>query len=881
MHVLERSGELGVLGAAARSAARGHGAVALVYGEAGIGKSTVIKILRSALPAEARLLVGYCDALSTPRTLGPFKDVAPSLGREVQAALASGDQDPVMTAVQAALDGGVPTVLVIEDVHWADEATLDVLRYLARRIEDTPAVLVFTYRDELERGHPLVALLGDLGQRSDIVRLQLRPLSAEGVTTLATEAGGPLGPDAVFELKGGNPYLVTELLASASGGLAPDTVVEGILGRLRLLPEPTRAALEQLSVLPGATGKKIVDALLPGAWDRLDEAEARGLITVGHGTGARSFVMFRHELTRRAVADGLSGTRRIALNRAALLVFEGQEDADLSQLVHHALEAGDEDAVVRNAPAAAREASGSGSHRESARHYGAALEFEKRFDRRTRAQLWQDYAIELYTIGDDKGCVPAQQKAVMLRREVVEQDGDRASLAVALRWLSRLCWFAGEPADARRAATEATRVAYAADDETVLALALSNESQLAMLAEDNDRSVVLARKAIELARKNGDQEVLSHALTNLGSALFHLGDRDHAAQVALEEAIDVAMRVDDHEDACRAYVNLSWSLLDFGDIAAAESFARAGVVHAERAEFLVFWQYLLGILGRIELGRARWDNALACLERIRMSVPAAWCVSLGVRAAVAARRGQEDPTPYISQGWELATRLDEFQRTVPIACIALEAAWLAGTEPLVDGLPVYVRMRESDNDVLSDELAYRLRAIGRGAGVLPAPRDNPYGLMSQRRWREASGEWARLGWPYQQAEALAASPDIDDRLTALGMLDDLGAVALATRVRRQLRELGVSVGRGPSSDARSDPSGLTARQRAVLALIAEGLTNAQIADRLVVSVRTVDSHVAAVFAKLGVASRGEAAAVFRRTRAEGHPASTSVTGPRN
>ncbi|WP_375491396.1 AAA family ATPase [uncultured Jatrophihabitans sp.] len=850
--MLERSGELAALGAAARAAARGTGSIALVFGEAGIGKSTVVRALRTAFPAEARLLVGYCDALSTPRTLGPFKDTAHALGGDVLDAVSAGQRDAVMTALHGALASGAPTVLVVEDVHWADEATLDTLRFLARRIDTLPVLLVLTYRDELDRDHPLTAMLGDLGHRSDVVRLPLRRLSPAAVAELV--AGQQLDARSVFDLSDGNPYLVTELIASTTDtGTTPATVVDGVLGRLRLLPAPVQDVVEQLAVLPGAADRTLTDALVPDAWQQLDQAEARGLLTTTGGT-----VTFRHELTRRAVVDSLSGSRRVELNRVALRVLEGQSWADVSQLVHHAVEAGDDDAVVRHGPGAAREAAASGAHREAASHYGTVLEHEGRFALLQQARLWEAYAVELYTIGDDTAGVPAGERAVSLWRGL----HDASALARSLRWLSRFCWTGGFPDAARDAAAEATVVARSGDDDGVLALALSNEAQLAMLGDDAARSLPLARQAIEIARRIGDDAVLSHALTNLGSALFNLHGDNPAAREALQEAIDVALAIDDHEDACRGYVNLSSSLIDFGRLDDAEPFALAGVEHAEKAEFVVFHQYLLALRSRIALARGRWDEVTTLLERVTPQVLPAWCISLTMRAAMAVRRGDPEATQLIRDGWELAVRLDEMQRTAQLACLALEAATLTGTDPVVDAAALLPAARAADNGKYADELTYRLAAHGANPPPLESAAHLPYASMLQGRWQDAAAQWAGLGWPYQQAEALACSTDIDDLLTALDIADRLGATPLTQRVRRRLRDLGeVRVPRGPSRDSRSDPAGLTGRQQTVLALLADGLTNGEIAERLVLSVRTVDSHVAAIFVKLGVSTRREAAAV--------------------
>ncbi|MBN9619329.1 MAG: LuxR family transcriptional regulator, partial [Actinobacteria bacterium] len=202
------------------------------------------------------------------------------------------------------------------------------------------------------------------------------------------------------------------------------------------------------------------------------------------------------------------------------------------------------------------------------------------------------------------------------------------------------------------------------------------------------------------------------------------------------------------------------------------------------------------------------------------------------------------------------------QRTIPVACLALEEAALSGRTPEIDAAGLFASVSRTDNNGQLEELAYRLRLP---AGPNASTRATPYVLMAAGRWTEAAEQWGRLGWPYQQAEALAGSPVVEDQLAALEILDRIGAVPLAQLIRRRLRATtDVRVPRGPSRDSRTDPDGLTARQQAVFALLADGLTNAAIAERLVVSVRTVDSHVAAILAKLGVSTRQEAAALARR-----------------
>lgn len=858
--LLERGDELAELDVAARAAAGGRGVVVLVHGEAGIGKTALVQALPTRLPAGTRLLVGWCDALSTPRTLGPLKDVAPLLGVGVTTALATGERDAVMAALPAALAHGPATALVVEDAHWADEATVDALRFLARRLHDLRLLLVLTYRDdELDGGHPLTDLLGDLGHAEGVVRLSLRRLSRQAVTELVGDR--PVDAAAVHRLTDGNPYLATELIASAGRDGVPASVIDGVLARLRRLAPDAQAIVEQLAVFPRAQPGALIDTLGAGAWRAVATAERGGLLVVGRG-----LVRFRHELTRQAVLDSLGGARRVELERAALRALDVIGTADLSQLVHHAVACDDDTTLARYGPAAAREAVASGAHREAVRHYETVLAREGLFDPAERADLWDEYAVELYTTALSTRIVAAGRRAVALRRTL----GEPAPLARSLRWLSRFCWYAGERAAAEEAAAQALTAAEATDDEPLLGLTLSNQAQLAMLADDQARAIELAERAVAIGRRAHDAPLLSHALNNLGTALFRQGGDGRAA---LEEAIAVALAVEDHEDACRGYVNLGWALLDRYDLDAAEALVREGSAHAAQAEFLAFWQYLQAVWARVQLGRARWTETRATLLRLSPEAPPSWCVALGVRACLEARTGTGDPVAVARRGWALARRLDEPQRILPMAAAALEVAALTGTTPVLDAARVYRTARRHGEAYLAAELGYRLGALGApvedaAALAAQAPR-SPYALLAAGRWQDAAIAWDRLGWTYQRAEALAQSPAPADRLTALELLDAMGAVALARQVRRGLRDSGATgVPRGPAPATRTDPAGLTARQRAVMRHLADGRTNAEIAARLTLSVRTVDSHVAAILAKLGASTRQQAAQRYRALTGE-------------
>jgi DNA-binding CsgD family transcriptional regulator/tetratricopeptide (TPR) repeat protein len=852
--ILERDAELSMLANAVREAADRHGSVVLIMGEAGIGKSSLVEALRSHLPAEGRMLVGYCDDLATPRTLGPFRDLVGSVGTELSRAVADGsERDRVLTALRAELTWPEhPTVLVIEDVHWADDATLDALRYLIRRIADLPAVLLLTYRDdELSREHPLHGLLGQASRSDHIHHLPLHRLSEQAVWQLS--AGSSVNAHDLFALTSGNPFFVHELLASAQGQRVPPTIADAVLARVRSLDPATQDVLEQLAVVPSALDRWLVDVLVPGmgpaAVAALAAAEERGLLSV-----STRKIAFRHELTRRAIADAVPAARLIALNKRVLDALIEHDGSDVSRIVHHAAQAGDQDAVIRYGPAAGRDAASAGAHREAVAHFGLILEHESRFAPGERAELLAQYAIECYTIGAIDKAVAAGQRAVDLNRSL----GDLRQLGACLRWLSRMWWMAGNRANAERAGREAISVLERAGDRRLLALALSNESQLCMLAYHLAESIAYGERAVALARAVGDAAVTAHALTNIGISRWVLGDP--AGQSTVDEALQVALEAGDVEDACRAYVNLVRNLLDWFRLEEAERYLTAAMKLAEETEFFGILSYMQVMRARLEFARGSWDEAARAAEVAVDAFLPARCPALIVLGRVQVRRGQPRAARLLSSAWKLAVQIDELQRLGPAAAARAEDAWLRGDHTRVRDIatPVYQEAKRLGDRVNQAELGYWLAKAGEPAETAS---DHPYAVQAAGRWREAAALWEGAGCPYEHAAALAESPEQDDLLTSLEILDELGATPLATLVRRRLRALGATrIPRGPRGETKVNPAGLTARQIDVLRLVGKGYTNAEIASQLVVSVRTVDSHVAAVLAKLGAASRREAAA---------------------
>ena len=849
--LLEREHELGLLAAAAREAAAGAGSVVLVLGEPGIGKSVLVDEIRSVLPAQGRLLVGYCDDLATRRALGPFRDLIGGVGSELTRALQDGgDRNRLLESLRTDLSWpGRCTVLVIEDVHWADEATLDVLRYLVRRMSSLPAVLVLTYRDEeIGREHPFQQLLGLLSRAERVRRLPLARLSEDAVHQLS--AGSGLNVRDLYAVTSGNPFFVTELVAAGDTAQLPPTIVDAVLARMRIVDPATQDALEQLAVVPSTLDRWLVDELVPGGVPALVTAERHGLVTI---TPAR--VSLRHELIRRAIADSLPAARRIELNQRVLAALLKRDRPDLSAVVHHAAQAGEAAAVARFAPRAAAEATAAGSHREAAAHLRLALDNRSAYGPAEQADLLDRYAFESYLNEDQEPALAAQTESVELHRSL----GDPRSLGASLRWLSRIQWWCGNRSAAERAGTEAVAVLEDAGDGRLLAMAYSNQAQLAMLAERHAEAIEYGERAIRLAREVNDAATLSHALNNVGLVKWRM--RDSQARSTMEDSLHVALSAGEVEQACRAYINLTWALMEALHFAEAERYLTEAMVLADDAQHQAYLTFMHVELGMLTLATGRWDEAVQAAEFAAEAPPSIRSPALIVLARVRVRRGESGARQQAIQAWELAEALHELPRTGPAAAARAEAAWLHGGDPgavaaLEKTYAEACRLRVAPT---RDELAFWMTRFG--CPIRPDPPEHPYGLQANGRWREAAAAWQAAGCPYEYAAALAESPDPADLLTALRALDALGAGPLARRVRTRLREAGVArVPRGPSRVARHNPVGLTQRQMEVLQLLGQSLTNAEIAQRLVLSVRTVDAHVAAVLAKLGLHSRREAAA---------------------
>ncbi len=849
--MLERSAELAALDSLLSGSAAG-GRVAVVSGEAGAGKSTLAAAFAAAAGPRADMLWGACDPLLTPRALGPLHDIARRLGGRLRERIADGHRGEVFDLFLEAIDRppqAARPVVVLEDLHWADEATLDMVSFLGRRLALCRALLLITYREEeIGPDHRLRTVLAGLPPGL-IRRVSLPPLTPAAVAELARRAGRSL-PDDVHEVTGGNPLLVTEVLAAAAEGVPP-TVRDLVLSRLATLSPEAREVAHLVSVVPSRAGPELLGDQL----GEVDECLARGVLTAsGHG------VAFRHELLRRAVEESLSPVRRQALNARVLTTLEDRPDADPARLVHHAHHAGDAGAVLRWAPVAARRAASLGAYRQAAAHYAQALPLADHRPPAERAELLEEYSLAAYHGGLTVEAIDARRDALALRTEL----GEPVAIGAGLRWVSRLSWWNGRPDEAREIGYRAVEVLESQPPGTELAAAYSNLSQLFMLRNDEEQAVGWGTRATELARRLGDLDTEVHALINIGSARLHVGDWSGVGDLRRAHEMAVTAGLDDH--AGRALVNLGSSAVDWYDLDLAEETLDRIIPFLVARDLDGYTRHLLGHRARLQLNRCDWVAAADDAE-LALAGPAmlggGLVPALAVQAVLHVRRDQADGLSLALRAAEQGYATGESQFFCPPAGVLAEAYWLDGDVERAAaearrGLEVAVAAR---HPWYSGELAFWLWRCGDPTPV-PSVVAEPFRLLIEGDWRAAAARWKALGCPYQAASCLAHG-DAASAAEALQLFDRLGAVRPARKLRADLRERGLRVPRGPRAATAADPTGLTGRQQEVLILLTEGLSNADIASRLTLSAKTVDHHVSAVLGKLGVSSRGRAAAAAR------------------
>ena len=757
----------------------------------------------------------------------------------------------LLPAISAPADASrqVLPVLVIEDLHWADEATIDLLRFLGRRVRSHPVLLLVTYRDDgLSVTGPLQLILGDLATQRPVRRISLPPLSPGAVAVLA--GGSGLDPGELYRLTAGNSFFVSEALRAGTSEV-PESARDAVLARAARLGGGARAVLDVAALTGARVEPALLEQVTGSAAEVIDEVLACGLLAED-GMALR----FRHEIARLAVAATVPPHRRRDIHARILAALGGQERADDARMAFHAEAAGDSAAVARHATAAARRAAELGAHREAAAQFERALRFAGAAGPRTRAELYEGFAREASLLDRCQEAADARSRALAVWREL----GDRLREGDTLRLLGSSLYALARGDEALALMQESVALLEPLGPTAELAGAYSWLATKWAAQGANEDAIDLARKAQAIAGPLGLTMLLSDALNTEGCASYAGG-----AQWAglMRRSLDVALAGQHEREAARAYVNMHAGHTGERDWAAARACFAEGIAYCDDHDITSSSVYLRSEHACILERTGKWDEATALCQQLLADEglpPLVRLWPLSYLGVIWARQGEASAWECLEQAMADAAGAGERRAIVPVRLARVESLWLSGdagnaraeaeaADDMADGLDEWDR----------GAVAVWLRRTGSGRpprGVVAAP----YQRELAGDWAGAARLWTGVGCPYEAGLALLGASEEASLREALRIVTNLGAKATMLLTRQKMRQLGIrSIPAGPRRATREHPHGLTSREQEVLRLIAGGLTNAEIAAKLFISPKTVDHHVSAVLAKLGVPTRGAAA----------------------
>ena len=651
-------------------------------------------------------------------------------------------------------------------------------------------------------------------------------------------------------------------------GQVPESARDAVLGRVAPLSGPSRAVLEVVALAGSGVEPSLVASVTACPSSAIDEVLASGLLS-GEDGGLR----FRHEIARLAVEHSVAPHRRGPVHARILDALRRARCDDDARMAFHAEGADDGPAVLRYGCMAGRRAAELGAHRQAAAQFERALRFAAAADDATAAALYDAFAVEAALLDRWQDAADAREHALALWRS----SGDRLREGDALHQLAAANWHLCRPAESAAGIEAAVAVLEPLGPTTELAWAYCGLASSRMMSYQHEAAVTIAQRAQAIAAQLGLTEVVSDALNIQGCAAATMGT-DWTGQLRL--ALEIALSNGLDARAGRAYCNIYLSYGGQRRFAEGEQYYADGVAYCDDHDLTTYATGMRGERASVLEKTGRWDEAAALGQELLSGGPAPVIRTglLAVVGIIAARRGEPGAWAYLDEAMTYADQADEAQQIVPVRLARAEAWWLEGRQDVAR------REAELADDVCADSGAWDRGAVGvwlRRTGFCRARRavrsPSRTGARSRatgRRPRESGPTWAvRTTRPWRCSPARTRRPCARRCVASTGS-------APSRRAGSPGRECACS-GSGPcrsgrGTATRAHPHGLTRREQEVLELICGGRTNAEIADRLFISARTVDHHVSAVLAKLRAPTRAAAA---RRAAALGLTGGTRSEGP--